>query len=170
MIDVLIALVIAFFSALGGALIKDIKALAVFTVLIALATFLVVFVTNMPTASLGLVGLAIAAVRIGRVGKRAVETRIKTYRARRRLSSLEEAVRAIPENIIDVVPAGSTRAIHPKLVNLVTIVNNAYAKGYAVEEPNWLRAIRQYLATLGPHFSADKTKILSEYELLDLEP
>jgi ABC-type siderophore export system fused ATPase/permease subunit len=169
MIDILIALVVGLLAALGGVFIKDAKALAVFTILIAVAAFLLAVITNMSTISLGLLGLAVATVRIGIAGKRVVEHRIKTYRSRRRLSKLEESVKTVPENIVDVIPAGSVRSIHPWIVNLVTLVNNAYAKGYAVEEPSWFRIVRQYLATVGPQFSADRTKVLSEYEITELE-
>ncbi|MEM4494021.1 MAG: hypothetical protein QXJ71_09770 [Pyrobaculum sp.] len=169
MIDALIPVIIGVFSALGGILIKDIKALGIFTALVATSAFIIAYVTNMPTISLGLLGLITSAVRIGRAGKRVVERRIRTYRAGRRLKSLEEAARSIPENIVDIIPAGSTRMIHPKIVELVTLVNNAAVKGYAVEEPPWFKAVEQYMAIIGPQVSATKTKVVSEYEVVDLE-
>ena len=75
----------------------------------------------------------------------------------------------LPHNIIDVIPAGSVRAIHPKIVEPISLTNNAYSKGYSVEEPSWFRVVRQYLASVGPYYVADKTKVVSEYEIIDLE-
>jgi len=169
MIDLLIAGIVGVFTVLGGLFIKDLKALAVFTVLISLAAFLLSFLTKMPTISLGLLGLSVAVVRIGRAGKRAVERRIRIYRSRGRLTKLEEAVRTLPDNIIDVIPAGAVRAVHPKIVGLVSLINDAYSKGYTVEEPSWFRTVRQYLAAVGPQHTADRTKVVSEYEIVDLE-
>jgi len=169
MIDLLIAGVVGILAALGGLFIKDLKALAIFTVLISLAAFLLSFLMKMPAVSLGLLGLSVAAVKIGRAGKRAVERRIRTYRSRRRLTKLEEAVRTLPENIIDVIPAGAVRAVHPKIVGLVSLINDAYSKGYTVDEPSWFRTVRQYLAAVGPQYTADRTKVVSEYEIAELE-
>jgi len=169
MIDFLIAGAVAALAALGGFFIKDLKAIAIFTALMALATFLLVFLTGMSTISLGLLGLSTAAIKIGRAGKRVVERRVRVYRSQRRLAGLEEAVRTLPENIIDVIPAGSMRMIHPKIVWLVSLINDAYSKGYVVDEPRWFRTVRQYLAAVGPQYTADKTKVVSEYEIVDLE-
>ncbi len=169
MIDLVIAGVVGILAALGGLFIKDLKALAIFTVFISLAAFLLSFLMKMPAISLGLLGLSVAAVKIGRAGKRAVEMRIRTYRSRKRLTKLEEAVRTLPENIIDVIPAGAERAVHPKIVGLVSLINDAYSKGYTVDEPDWFRTVRQYLAAVGPQFTADRTKVVSEYEIIDLE-
>jgi hypothetical protein len=169
MIDLLIAGVVGILAALGGLFIKDPKALAIFTVLISLTAFLLSFLMKMPAVSLSLLGLSVAAVKIGRAGKRAVERRMRTYRSRRRLTKLEEAVRTLPENIIDVIPAGAVRAVHPKIVGLVSLINDAYSKGYTVDEPSWFRTVRQYLAAVGPQYTADRTKVVSEYEIAELE-
>ncbi|MEM4438557.1 MAG: hypothetical protein QW680_07975 [Pyrobaculum sp.] len=169
MVDILLALLIGVFSTAGGLLIKDLKALSIFTTVTATAAFLIAHITNMPATVLGLLGLAVAAVKIGRAGKKVVERKIVTYRSRRRLKKLEEAVKTLPENILDVVPRGGVRSIHPNIVNLVVLINNAYVKGYTIEEPSWFREVRRYLATVGPNFVADKTKILSEYEIVDLD-
>jgi hypothetical protein len=169
MVDILIAFVVGLLAALGGMFIKDAKALAVFTALIATAALLLTVMTNMITISLGVLGLVTAVAKISTAGKRIIERRIKTYKSRKRLGKLEELVKTLPENIVDVIPAGSVRCIHPRIVSLVTFVNNAYARGYAVEEPGWFRIVRQYLATVGPQFSADRTKVLSEYEIVELK-
>ena len=168
MIDLLIAGVVGILAALGSLFIKELKALAIFTVLISLAAFLLSFLMKMPAVSLGLLGLSVAAVKI-RAGKRAVERRMRTYRSRRRLTKLEEAVRTLPENIIDVIPAGAVRAVHPKIVGLVSLINDAYSKGYTVDEPSWFRTVRQYLAAVGPQYTADRTNVVSEYEIAELE-
>ncbi|ACB38987.1 hypothetical protein [Pyrobaculum neutrophilum] len=169
MIDLYIAGAVAVLSAMGGIFIKDLKALSIFTVLIAAAAFLLAYAVGMPAVVLGLVGLSTAAVKMGRAGKRVVERKVRTYRSRRRLAGLEESVRAIPENILDVVPAGSVRAIHPKIVGLVALINDAYSKGYTVEEPAWFKVVRQYLASVGPQYTADRAKVISEYEVVELE-
>jgi hypothetical protein len=123
----------------------------------------------MPAILLGLLGLSVAVVKIGKARKRVVEREIRIYRSRRRLRKLEEAVRALPDNILDVIPAGSVRAIHPKIVELISLMNDAHSKGYSVEEPGWFKIVRQYLASVGPRYAADRTKVLSEYEIIDLE-
>ncbi|ABL88244.1 conserved hypothetical protein [Pyrobaculum islandicum DSM 4184] len=168
MIDFLLAAIIAILSAIGGVLIKDLKALSIFTVLIATATFLVAHITSIPLVTLGLLGLSTAVVRMGKASKQIVQKRIRTYKSLRRLSKLEESVKTLPENIIDVIPAGAVRAVHPKIASLISLVNDAYSKGYTVEEPHWFKIIRQYLATVGPLYTADRTKIISEYEVIDL--
>ncbi|MEM1902757.1 MAG: hypothetical protein QXW44_03660, partial [Pyrobaculum sp.] len=85
MVDILLALLIGVFSTAGGLLIKDLRALSIFTTITAAAAFLIAYITNMPTTVLGLLGLAVAAVKIGRAGKKVVERKIVTYRSRRRL-------------------------------------------------------------------------------------
>jgi len=169
MIDLLIAGVVGILAILGGLFIKDLKAIAIFTLLTALLAFLLSHLLQMPVISLGLLGLSVAAMKIGKASKRVVEREIRIYRSRRRLTKLEEAVKTLPDNIIDVIPAGSVRAIHPKIVKLVSLTNDAYSKGYTIEEPGWFRVVRQYLASVGPHYVADKTKVVSEYEIVDLE-
>jgi hypothetical protein len=169
MIDLVIAGVVGILAILGGLFIKDLKAIAIFTLLTSLLAFLLSYLLHMPAISLGLLGLSVAAVKIGRAGKRMVERKIRTYRSKRRLTKLEEAVRTLPDNILDVIPAGSVRAIHPKIVKLISLMNDAYSKGYSVEEPDWFRVVRQYLASVGPHYVADKTKVVSEHEIIDLE-
>ena len=67
-----------------------------------------------------------------------------------------------------MIPAGSKRAVHPKLLQLISVINEAYSKGYIIEEPDWFRAIRIYLASVGPEFKAGKIKIISEYEVVEL--
>ncbi|MFN7105395.1 MAG: hypothetical protein ACK4M3_02240 [Pyrobaculum sp.] len=164
MIDLIIAGVLAIVAGLGGIFIKDLKALFIFTALIATAAFLVSLLINMPAATLGLAGLLTAVVKISRSKKGA-----RVYRSQRRLRPLEELTRRLPQDIIDIIPAGSTRAIHPKLVQLVSLTNEAYAKGYVVEEPQWFRDVRQYLAFVGSSFSPDKTKVVSRYEIVELD-
>jgi hypothetical protein len=169
MIDFLIAGVVGILAILGGLFIKDLKAIALFTLLMSLLAFLLSYLLQMPAISLGLLGLSVAAVKIGKAGKRVVERKIRIYRSRRRLTKLEEDVKTLPDNILDVIPAGSVRAIHPKIVELISLTNDAYSKGYSVEEPSWFKTVRQYLASVGPRYAADKTKVLSEYEIMDLE-
>lgn len=168
MIDWLITAVFATMSALGGLFIKDVKALGVFAVLMSTATFLTSHLLNMPTVLLGLIGLATAVAKISIHGKRVVERTVKTYRSRRRLSRLEESVKTIPDAIVDVIPAGSRRAVHPKVLQILQIVNEAYNKGYVVEEPEWLKIIRIYQATVGSEAKTNRTKIISEYEVVEL--
>ncbi|MEZ0320269.1 MAG: hypothetical protein ABWK05_09825 [Pyrobaculum sp.] len=168
MIDLLITAVFALISALGGIFIKDIKALGLFTMLTAVATFLSSYLLNMPTVLLGLVGLATAVVKISIHGKKVVERTVRTYRSRRRLVKLEESVKTMPDMIIDVIPAGSRRAVHPKILQVFQVVNEAYNRGYVVEEPEWLRIIRIYQASVGSEVRPSRTKIISEYEVVEL--
>jgi hypothetical protein len=169
MIDFLIAGVVGILAILGGLFIKDLKAIAIFTFLMSLSAFLLSYLLQMPAISLGVLGLSVAAVKIGKAGRRVVERKIRIYRSRRRLTKLEEDVKTLPDNILDVIPTGSVRAIHPKIVELISLTNDAYSKGYSVEEPSWFKTVRQYLASVGPRYAADKTKVLSEYEIMDLE-
>lgn len=169
MVDILIAVIIGVFSAAGGLLIRDLRALLIYTAVTASAVFLIAYTTGLTTTVLGLLGLATAAIKIGRAGKRVVEKKIRTYRSSRRLKRLEESIKTLPENIVDVVPPGGVRSIHPHIVGLVAMVNNAYSKGYVVEEPTWFRSVRQYLAAVGPNFVADRAKVLGEYEIVDLD-
>lgn len=168
MIDLVITAVFTIIAALGGFFIKDVKAVAIFTALMATVVFLTLYLLGYPVVVLSLVGLSLAAVKISREGGKVVR-RIRTYRSRRRLSKLDEVVKTLPQNIIDVVPAGSRRVIHPKIMAILSLVNEAYSKGYIVEEPNWFRDVRQYLASVGPNFAPERTKIISEYEIADLD-
>ncbi|MFN3804107.1 MAG: hypothetical protein ACK4SY_03530 [Pyrobaculum sp.] len=179
MIDLIIAGVLAIVAGLGGVFIKDLKALLIFTALIAAAAFLISLLINMPVVTLGLAGLLTAVVKISmKISPRGESkplppevsrSRARVYRSRRRLRALEELTRRLPQDIVDIIPAGSRRVIHPKLVQLVSLANEAYAKGYVVEEPQWFREVRQYLAFIGPNSSPDKTKVVSRYEIVDLE-
>jgi len=169
MIDLALAAAIGIFAALGGVFIKDMKALLIFTTLLSVVAFSLAFILGMATIPLGLLGLATSIVKVAKYSRRVVGSRVKTYIARRRLAKLEESVRTLPENIIDIVPAGSRRAVHPLVVQMVSIANEAYMKGYAVEEPEWLSTVRHYLAALGPEASADKTKVISEHEVVELD-
>jgi len=169
MIDLALAAAIGIFAVLGGMFIRDMKALLIFIIILSVVAFSLVFVLGLAAIPLGLLGLATSTVKVAKYSRRVVSGRIKTYIARRRLARLEESVRTLPENIIDVVPAGSRRAIHPLVVQMVAIANEAYMKGYAVEEPEWLSTVRLYLATLGPESNADKTKVISEHEVVELD-
>ncbi|MGC9119452.1 MAG: secretion system protein, partial [Thermoproteus sp.] len=111
--DLYLALLIALLTALGGYLIRDLQALGIFVGLSAAAAFLMAFLFNAPGAVLGLMGLAVAGVKIVRAPKVAARARLvrRTYRSRRRLEELEEMTRSLSRvHIIDVVPAGSRRA------------------------------------------------------------
>lgn len=168
MVDLLITGVLAAMAALGGIFIRDLKALLIFTMLISTAAFLISILTNIPTVVLGLVGLLTAAVKLKlKISPR--EATIKTYKSLKRLRALEELVEKLPQEIIDVIPAGSRRVIHPNLLQLVDLVARAYNKGYAVEEPEWFIQLRQYLSYVGPNFSPEKTKVVSTYEVVDLD-
>jgi len=151
----------------GSLLIRDQKALLLFIGLSAVAAFLSALSFQAPEAVLGLAGLAAGAVSIRRQ-RRQRQRRLRLYRSRRRLEKLEEGVRELPKNIIDVVPAGSKRGIHPELVRLILLSNDAALKGYAVEEPEWLATLRQYYALLGPAVSPSKTLVVSEHEVVEL--
>jgi len=169
MIDLALAAAIGTFAVLGGVFIKDMKALLMFITLLSVVAFSLAFVLGLAAIPLGLLGLATSMVKVARYSRRVVSGRIRTYIARRRLARLEESVRTLPEKIIDIVPAGSRRAVHPLVVQMVAIANEAYIKGYAVEEPEWLSTVRHYLATLGPEAYADKTKVISEHEVVELD-
>ncbi|MGC8582361.1 MAG: secretion system protein, partial [Thermoproteus sp.] len=94
--DLYLALLIALLTALGGYLIRDLQALGIFVGLSAAAAFLMAFLFNAPGAVLGLVGLAVAGVKIVRAPKVAARARQlvrRTYRSRRRLEELEEMTR-----------------------------------------------------------------------------
>jgi len=151
----------------GALLIRDQKALLMFIGLSATAAFLSALSFQAPEAVLGLAGLAAGAVTIKRK-RGARQRRLKLYRSRRRLEKLEEGVRDIPKDIVDIVPAGSRRGIHPKLVSLILLANDAALKGYAVEEPEWLSRVRQYYALLGPASAPSKTLVVSEHEVSEL--
>jgi len=137
-----------------------------FTVLSAVAAFLSALAFQAPEAVLGLVGLAAGAASVKR--RKRPQRRMRLYRSRRRLEKLEEGVRELPKNIIDIVPAGSRRGIHPELVRLILLTNDAALKGYAVEEPEWLTKVRQYYTLLGPATSPSKTLVVSEHEVVEL--
>lgn len=151
----------------GSLLIRDQKALLLFIGLSTLAAFLSALAFQTPEVVLGLAGLAAGTVSIKRQ-KRAQKRQLKLYRSRRRLERLEEGVRDLPKNIIDIVPAGSRRSIHPEVVKLILLANDAALKGYAVEEPEWFATLRQYYALLGPATSPPKTLIVSEHEVVEL--
>jgi len=150
----------------GSLLIRDQRALLLFIGLSAIAAFLSALAFQTPEAVLGLTGLGAGIVSVKR--RRRSQRRLRLYRSTRRLEKLEEGVRELPKNIIDIVPAGSRRAIHPELVKLILLTNDAALKGYAVEEPKWLSTLRQYYALLGPTISPSKTLIVSEHEVVEL--
>jgi len=166
MIGTILASGIGFLAVAGTLLIRDQKALLVFIILSAVAAFLSALSFQTPEAVLGLVGLAAEAVSVKK--QRKPQKRLKLYRSRRRLEKLEEGVRELPKNIIDIVPAGSKRAIHPELVRLILLTNDAALKGYAVEEPEWLVTLRQYYTLVGPAVSLSKTLVVSEHEVVEL--
>ncbi|MGC8972613.1 MAG: secretion system protein [Thermoproteus sp.] len=171
--DLYLALLIALLTALGGYLIRDLQALGIFVGLSATAAFLMAFLFNAPGAVLGLVGLAVAGVKIVRAPKVAARARQlvrHTYRSRRRLEELEEMARSLSRvHIIDVVPAGSRRAIHPKVIQLLEIADKAREQGYQVAEPTWLREVRLYRRLLGSEFAPDEPTIVSDTEVFTLE-
>jgi len=153
-------------TAAGSLLIRDQKVLLLFIGLSAVAAFLSALAFQAPEAVLGLTGLAAGAVAVRR--RRRAQRPLKLYRSRRRLEKLEEGVREIPKNIIDIVPAGSKRAIHPELVRLILLSSDAALKGYAVEEPEWFALLRQYYTLVGPAVSPSKTLVVSEHEVVEL--
>jgi hypothetical protein len=59
MIDLLIAGVVGILAILGGLFIKDLRAIAIFTLLTALLAFLLSYLLQMPAISLGLLGLSV---------------------------------------------------------------------------------------------------------------
>ncbi|MEM1638146.1 MAG: secretion system protein [Pyrobaculum sp.] len=168
--DLFLALLIALITAMGGRLIRDIEALAIFVGLSAAAAFLLAFLLGAPGAVLGLMGLSIAAIKIVRSPQvMKLGTRIRTYRSRERLKELEEATVSLSRiHIVDVVPAGSRRAIHPKVVELLELADRATALGYHVEEPPWLRDARLYRRLLGSEFVAAETTVVGETEVIPL--
>jgi len=166
MIGAVLAFGIGFLAVAGSLLMRDQRALLLFIGLSAAAAFLSALAFQAPEAVLGLTGLAAGAVAVRR--QRRTQRLLKLYRSRRRLERLEEGVREIPKNIIDVVPAGSRRAIHPELVRLILLSNDAALKGYTVEEPEWFTLLRQYYVLLGPAALPQKALIVSEHEVVEL--
>jgi len=150
----------------GSLLICDRGALLLFISLSAVAAFLSALAFQTPEVVLGLCGLAAGTVTIKR--QRRAQRLLKLYRSRRRLERLEEGVREIPKNIVDIVPAGSRRGIHPELVRLILLSSDAALKGYAVEEPEWLTILRQYYMLVGSAVSPSKTLVVSEHEVVEL--
>jgi len=165
-IGAILASGIGLLAATGALLIRDQRAFLTFIALSALAAFLSALSFQAPEAVLGLTGLAVWSVSIKR-RKKARQRRLRLYRSKRRLEKLEEGVKEVPKAILDIVPAGSKRGIHPELVKLILLTNDAALKGYAVEEPEWLTTLRQYYALLGPSVSPNKTLIVSEHEVVD---
>lgn len=165
-------LLVAFLSLLGGLLIRDARAFLLFAVLSAAAAFLLAFLVD-PQAPLGLLGLAVPAFAVLRRLRRervlpSAPFRPRTYRSSSRLERLEEVAVSIPEHIVDVVPAGSARRIHPRLVELAQISVEAASRGYSVEEPPWFSAVRRYLTWVGPELRAERTRVISEFEIVEL--
>jgi len=169
MIGTILASGIGFLVATGALLIRDQKALLMFIGLSAVAAFLSALSFQAPEAVLGLVGLAAGSISIKR-GRSTRQRRVRLYRSRKRLEKLEEGVREVPKNVLDIVPVGSKRGIHPKIVELILLSNDATIKGYAVEEPEWLSIVRQYYTLLGPASTPSKTLVVSEHEVVNLEP
>jgi hypothetical protein len=170
--DLYLALLIALLTALGGYLIRDLQALALLVGLSAVAAFLMSFLFNAPGAVLGLAGLVVAGVKILRAPKVAARARrlVRTYRSRRRLEELSEMARSLSRvHIVDVVPAGSRRAVHAKVIQLMDIADRAAQQGYRVDEPQWLKDVRLYRRLLGSEFSSDETTIVSDVEVFTLE-
>lgn len=169
MMDVYVALFVALLSALGGALIRrDILALSIYVALVSAAGFLISFLLNAPAALLGLLGLSTAAYRVVKISSLRAP-RIRIYRSRRRLQELEEMTRSLARvNILDVVPAGSKRALHPKIVEMIEIAERARSLGYRVEEPGWLKDARTYRRLLGSQFVSDEDTVVGETEVFAL--
>lgn len=172
------ALFVAVFSVAGGLLIRDAKAFLVFTALTATAAFLLAFLVDV-NAPLGLLGLTVPAFGVLRRLRMArlhmarpvappARQGPRTYRSSRRLERLDEVAVTIPEQIMDVVPAGSVRRIHPKVVELAYIAIEASGKGYSTEEPSWFSMVRRYLDWVGPELKADRTKVISEFEIIEI--
>ncbi|CCC81551.1 hypothetical protein [Thermoproteus tenax] len=163
------ALLIAVFTALGGYIIRDLQALSILVALSSVAAFLLAILFNAPAAVLGLLGLTVAAVRI--IRRPELRTwRQRIYRSRRRLEELEEMTKQLSRiHIMDLVPAGSKRAIHPKLVELVDMADKATSLGYQVSEPQWLKILRTYRRLLGSQFEAEATTIVGETDVFELE-
>ncbi|MFB6490373.1 MAG: secretion system protein [Thermoproteus sp. AZ2] len=160
-------------TAAGGYLIRDLVPLAVFVALSAAAAFLLSFLLNAPSAVLGLAGLATAVVKLIRrrdlAAKLAVPVR-RTYRSRRRLDALEERTKTLSHiRIVDVVPAGSSRSIHPKLLEILDIVERAEALGYSAAIPRWLAELSQYRRLLGSQYMAREDVVVGETDIIALE-
>ena len=170
MTDIYAPILIAVLSALGGILIRrDLYALLIYTVLVSVAGFLTAFLLNASTALLGLLGLSTAAYRVVKISRLRGFT-IKVYRSRRRLQELEEMTHNLARvNILDVVPAGSRRALHPKIVEMIDVAERAYSLGYRVEEPDWLRDARLYRRLLGSQFVPNEDVVVGETEVFPLE-
>lgn len=169
MMELATALLILAFTAAGGYLIRDMRALAVLVGLSATAAFLLAILLSTPSAVLGLLGLSVGAVRTLR--RPELRTwRPRTYKSRRRLAELEEMTRQLSRiRIIDVVPAGSSRSIHPKLLEIADIVERAAASGYSVSTPQWLKELAAYRKLLGYQFMAAETTVVGETEVFTLD-
>lgn len=167
--DIYAVLLILILSALGGYFIRDLLALIVFVALTAAAGFLTALLLNAPIAVLGLLGLAVAAYRV--ISRPQIKRpAMRTYRSRRRLEELEEMTRNLARiHIVDVVPAGSKRALHPKIVEMIEVADRAYSLGYHVEEPGWLKDARLYRRLLGSQFVPDEDVVVGETEVFPLE-
>ncbi len=169
MTDIYAAVLIAVLSALGGILIrKDPYALLIYTALISIAGFLTAFLLSAPAALLGLLGLSTAAYRVVKIS-RSRGLRSLVYRSRRRLQELEEMTRSLARvNILDVIPAGSRRAIHPKILELIDTAERARELGYKVEEPGWLRDAEVYRRLLGYQFVSSEITVVTDTEVFEL--
>mgnify|MGYP001772490562 CR=1 FL=1 len=166
MIGAVLASGIGFLAVAGSLLIRDQRALLLFIGLSAIAAFLSALSFQAPEAVLGLTGLAAGTVSIKR--RMRPQRRLRLYRSKKRLEKLEEGARELPKNIVDIVPAGSKRGIHPELMRLILLTNDAALKGYAVKEPEWLATLRQYYTLLGSAASPSKTLVVSEHEVVEL--
>lgn len=168
MMELATALLILALTAAGGYLIRDMRALAVFVGLSATAAFLLAILLSIPSVVLGLLGLSAGAVRTLR--RPELRTwRPRMYKSRRRLAALEEMARRLPARIIDVVPAGSSRSIHPKLLEIMGTVERAAASGYSVSMPQWLEELVAYRKLLGYQFLATETTVVGETEVFTLD-
>ena len=163
-------LLVAIFSALGGLLIRrDLYALLIYVFLDAIAGFLMAFLLDAPTALLGLLGLSTAAYRVVKTS-RLRRFAVRVYRSRRRLEELEEMTIDLAHvRILDVVPAGSKRALHPKIVEMIDIAERARSLGYMVMEPEWLREARLYRKLVGSQFVPNEDVVVGENEVFPLE-
>ena len=170
MTDIYAVLLIAVFSTLGGILIRrDLYALLIYVALAATAGFLMAFLLNAPAALLGLLGLSTAAYRVVKISRLKGLRRL-VYRSQRRLQELEEMTRNLARiHIVDVVPAGSKRALHPKIIEMIEVSDRAYSLGYHVEEPGWLKDARLYRRLLGSQFVPDEDVVVGETEVFPLE-
>ncbi|MCC6020521.1 MAG: hypothetical protein LM577_04045 [Thermoproteaceae archaeon] len=169
MIDALVAAALGAVYALGGALIRDLRALAIFTCLAWAAAFLTALLCSMPAAVLSVAGLASAAVKIGRAKRHAIKRVLRVYKSLARLVRLEESVAGVPERILDVIPAGTVRRVHPRVVEALRAAQRAAAAGYAVELPKWARQVSWYLSVIGPELKAERALVLGEHEIVELQ-